>query len=331
MQFCIGAGDDMDWDDARVFLAIYRRGTLRGAADALRIDQATAGRRLAALEGALGARLFLRTPKGYAPTAAGEQAFEAMVRMEDGANALLRRMQGLDDRLEGAVSLACTDTAATVFLMPALRRVHDRHPDILVRLVASTRLSSLTHREADLAVRSVRPTEPDLIVRHLGRRRLGLYAASDYLAARGVPERGTGLAGHDTVIYAPEVYPGQRDFLCTEPVDAARVALEVNTGMMMAEAVAAGIGIGELPHHLAALYPGLVRIWPDREDPYDMWLVMHDDLNRTARVRAVAEAIVEAFEEEAAAAAATAAVSPAPRPRPTRRRAARRRAARPRR
>src|SRR5882757_5503310 len=107
MQACIRTSA-MDWDNARVFLAIYRRGTLRGAATELQVDQATAGRRLAALEEALDVRLFLRTPKRYVPTPAGEMAFLAAEQMEAGAHALQRRMQGLDERHEGTVSLACT-------------------------------------------------------------------------------------------------------------------------------------------------------------------------------------------------------------------------------
>ncbi|MEJ8824849.1 LysR substrate-binding domain-containing protein [Variovorax humicola] len=78
------------------------------------------------------------------------------------------------------------------------------------------------------------------------------------------------------------------------------MALEINTGMMLPQAVAAGLGIGEVPTHLARRFPSLVQVWPDRAEPYDMWLVMHGDLKRTARVRAVADAVVEAFEREEA-------------------------------
>ena len=105
----------MDRENARVFLAIYRRGTLRGAAAELLFDQATAGRRLTALEEALDARLFLRTPKRYVPTPAGKVAFRAAEQMEADAHKIQRRMQGLDERLEGTVSLACTDSVASVF------------------------------------------------------------------------------------------------------------------------------------------------------------------------------------------------------------------------
>lgn len=288
----------MDWDNARVFLAIYRQGTLRGAATRLELDQATVGRRLAALEKSLAARLFLRTPKGYVPTPAGELAFQAASAMEAAADQLQRRMQGVDERLAGTVHVACTDTVALVFLMPALQRLHARHPDIRVQLSASTQLTNLTRREADLAVRSIRPENPDLIARHLARREVGLYASRDYLAAHGEPVAGTSLAGHDIVIYQRSVAPYQSESLCEEPSSGARVALEANSGMILALAVSAGLGIGELPTHLAARFPELVRIWPERAVPYDMWLVMHGDLNRTARVRAVADEIVAAFHVE---------------------------------
>lgn len=288
----------MNWDNARIFLAIYRQGTLRGAASLLRVDQATVGRRLAALEKSLDARLFLRTPAGYVPTPAGELAFQAAERMEQAAHQLQRQMQGIDQRPSGTVRVASTDTIVTVFLMSALKRLHEIHPDIRVVLSTSTQLINLTRREADLAVRPVRPNNPDLIARHLTRREVGLYASRGYLDTRGEPVPGTALAGHDVVIYQRSIAPYQSENLCNEPIGNARVALEVNSGMMMTQAVCAGLGIGELPTHLAACFPELVRVWPERAEPYDMWLVMHGDLNRTARVRAVADVIAAVFKEK---------------------------------
>jgi DNA-binding transcriptional LysR family regulator len=164
-------------------------------------------------------------------------------------------------------------------------------------MVASTRLSNLTRREADLAVRSVRPEAPDLIARHLGHRMLGLFATREYLDAHGLPEVGTGLAGQDVVVYDGS-FGGNRDRLCGESFERAHVALETNTGLMLTQAVAAGLGIGEIPTHLARRFPALVRVWPERAERYDMWLVMHGDLHRTARVRVVADVVVEAFGRE---------------------------------
>ncbi|WP_338764667.1 LysR family transcriptional regulator [Massilia sp. METH4] len=286
----------MDWDDARIFLGIYRAGTLRGAAAQLGIDQATAGRRLAAMEAALNAKLFLRTPSGYVPTPAGEMAARPAEKMEQAAHQLEREMQGIDHRLSGTVRVATTDTMAQYFVMDAIRLLHEQHPDIRVVLHVTTAVTNLTRREADLAVRTLKPTDPDLVSRHLARRSSGLYASKTYLRERGVPRLEDGLAGHDLVIYHASVAPRQATHVAGVPVTGARVALEVNTGLMLMEATRAGIGIGELPVHMAERDPQLVRIFPDRVHQYDMYLVMHGDLHRTARVRAVADAIVAAVQ-----------------------------------
>jgi DNA-binding transcriptional LysR family regulator len=285
----------MDWDNARIFLAISRAGTLRGAAAALTLDQATVGRRLAAMEQSLNARLFLRTPSGYVATPAGELALSAAEAMEHAADRLQREMQGIDNRLSGTVRVATSDTMASHFVIGAMQRLHAAHPDIRIVLNASTQITSLIRREADLAVRTARPDNPDLISRHLSRRSAGLYAAKTYLAERGVPVPGTALAGHDVVIYQAAVAPRYSEKICGEPIANARVALEVNTGIMLIEATRAGIGIAELPTHMADGDPLLGRIWPERSESYDVWLVMHGDLARTARVRAAADAIIASF------------------------------------
>src|SRR5690606_33448562 len=146
--------------------------------------------RLAAMEASLQARLFLRTPGGYVPTAAGELAFAAAERMEQAADQLERQMQGLDTRLSGMVRVATSDTLARHYLLEAVRRVQAAHPGIRVLLSTSTRVTNLTRREADLAVRNVRPDNPDLIHRHLARREMGLYASTSYVQANGEPRPG---------------------------------------------------------------------------------------------------------------------------------------------
>jgi len=292
MHFCITSHDIMDWDDARIFLGIHRAGTLRGAAARLGIDQATAGRRLAALETALNAKLFLRTPSGYLPTPAGEAAARSAQAMEEAALALQREMQGIDNRLAGVVRVATTDTLAVHFVMAAMAALHAQHPEIRIELTVDTAITSLTRREADLAVRTLRPVEPDLVSRHLTRRAGGLFASRTYIERHGMPDIAAGLAGHDLVIFHPSVAPRQSRALGGAPVADARIVMQVNTGMMLQEAVRAGLGIAELPVHMAGTDPRLVRIWPEREHQYDLYLVMHSDLSRSARVRAVADAIV---------------------------------------
>jgi DNA-binding transcriptional LysR family regulator len=293
MQICI----NMDWDDARVFLAVYRGGTLRAAAALLQVDQATVGRRLRVLEQALHARLFLHTPRGYVPTRAGELALPAAESMERAADQLERLTQGTDERVSGTVRLAASDTIARAYLMPAIQRVRQVHSELRVVLTTSTHLSNLTRREADIAVRNVRPDNPDLISRRLGRRELGIYASKRYLKQHGEPRRGTAFEGHTVVTYQRGLFP-RAETICGEPFGNARVAVELNSGLMMLEAASQGMGIAELSTYLADATPGLVRLWPDCSELYDLWLVMHGDLHRTGRVRAVADAIVEVFEDD---------------------------------
>ena len=288
----------MDWDHARIFLAIYRAGTLRSAAATLDIDQATVGRRLAALEDSLGARLFLRTPSGYVATPAGDLAVRAAEKMESAAHQFQREMLGIDHRLSGTVRVTTSDTMAQSFVIEAMHRLHEKHPDIRIHMSTSHDITSLTRREADLAVRTLKPTAPELISRRLVRRAMGLYAAPSYLKARGVPRQGTALAGHDIVVYQANVAPRHQEKICHEPVSGARVAMEVNSGLVLQEAARLGMGIAELPCHMADADPGLVRVWPEREDRYDVWLVMHSDLSRSARVRAAADAIIGCFPEQ---------------------------------
>lgn len=286
----------MNWDDARVFLAVCRESTLRGAARVLGVDQATVGRRINALEKSLNATLFLRTREGYALTAVGEAALLSVANMERSALDLQRQVQGLDDRLTGTVRATTTDSLAIDFLIPAIARLHDKHPDVRVQLDASTQILSLAKREADIAVRNTRPDNPDLIARRIARWPVGLFASQGYIDRHGAPEPGSLFEGHDLVAYQPYLQ-GQKDLtLVSEPLGRGRIVAALSSSLLVRRSIAAGIGIGEIPVHTGEM-DGLVRLWPQRTRPlpYDVWLVTHADLRHTARVRAVIDEIVAAF------------------------------------
>lgn len=286
----------MNWDDTRIFLAVCRKATLRGAARVLNVDQATVGRRIAALEKALGTILFLRTSEGYVLTVAGEAALKSVEKMERSALELQRQIQGLDDRLTGEVRITTTDTLATDFLIPAIASLHLQHPDVRVRLDTSIQMLSLSKREADIAVRNIKPENPDLITRCIARFPVGLFASAGYVQRKGEPLQGSEFAGHDLVIYQPYLENGREPTIVSEPITQGRLVATMNTGLMMRRSIAAGIGIGEVPVCLAEA-DGLTRLWPDRQrqGTYDIWLVTHEDLRHTARVRAVIDKIVEVF------------------------------------
>ncbi|HEX8594551.1 MAG TPA: LysR family transcriptional regulator [Pseudomonas sp.] len=284
----------MNWDDTRVFLAICRKATLRGAARVLGVDQATVGRRLAALEKALGTTLFLRTSDGYVLTVAGEAALKAAQKMEASALELQRQILGLDERLIGEVRITSTDSLAVDFVIPAIACLQQLHPDIKVRLDTSIEVASLSKREADIAIRNVKPENPDLIARCIARWPVGLFASAGYVERRGEPA--PGFAGHDLIMYQPYLESGKPPTLCSEPITDGRLMATVNSGLMMRKSIAAGIGIGELPVCLGDM-DGLTRLWPDRsrQTTYDVWLVTHEDLRHTARVRAVIDSVVRVF------------------------------------
>jgi len=286
----------MNWDDARVFLAVCRESTLRGAARVLGVDQATVGRRITSLEKSLSATLFLRTSEGYVLTAVGEAALQAVEKMEHSALQLQRQIQGLDDRLTGTVRVSTTDSLAIDFLIPAIARLHALHPDVRVQLDASTQILSLAKREADIAVRNTRPENPDLIARRIARWPVGLFASQAYVDTHGLPQPGSAFEGHDLVVYQPYLQGNKDMTLVSEPVTRGRIVSSLSSGLLVRRSIAAGIGLGEIPVYMGER-DGLVRVWPERTRPvpYDVWLVTHADLRHTARVRAVIDEVVAGF------------------------------------
>lgn len=287
----------MNWDDTRIFLALQRERTLRRAARVAGVDQATVGRRLAALEHALGATLFLRTSEGYVLTPAGENALRSAEQMEKSANALIRQAQGADSRLAGEVKVTTTDSLALQFVIPAMARLHAAHPDVSVVLNTSTQMLNLARREADIAIRNMKPENPDLVARRLARWTVGLFASPAYLAERGEPARNEAFAGHDLVMYQPYLNGGAAPTLVGEPIHAGRLVSAVNSSLMLRTMIKAGMAIGEVPVPLAER-DGLQRIWPERARAghYEVWLVTHQDLRHTARVRAMIDTIVAEFQ-----------------------------------
>ncbi len=288
-----------DWMNLRNFLEVARAGTLAAASKKLGVDNTTVGRRIAALERELGAKLFTRTPDGLMLTGAGEAMRGAAEEMEQAVIRGEQRALGADKSLSGLVRVATTEMLGEMVVLPALKSLYARHPQIRVDLVAGTQQIDLTRREADVALRYVRPAGGDLIARRAGSVAFAPYASKSYLQARGRPLPGSGFAGHDLISFDAAIRHWRPlGTMVGEPVRDARVILRVNSTMMLFAAVRQGLGIGPLPCSLARRDKSLVRLLPALPAELDeLWMVVHPDVQRTTRVRAVIDAIEDRMGE----------------------------------
>jgi DNA-binding transcriptional LysR family regulator len=291
-----------DWNDFRLVLAVQRAGMLTAAAKALGIDHSTAFRRLNALEAKIGVRLFERLPGGiYQVTVAGERMAGAAERMEDEALALDRDLVGQDHRLSGRVRVTSSETLAYARLTQHLAVFRQAHPGIEVELVIDNRVLSLSRREADIALRPVRPKEGDLWGRKLANVAWAVYGAPALLDEGGGP-----LSGPDDLCKQPllgweETAVGIRaaDWLAhTAPPTA--FVYRTNSLVNQLSAAKASIGLALLPCYLGDREPGLVRALsaPVAELAGELWIITHVDLKGTARVRAFFDVVGDGLGRE---------------------------------
>ena len=285
------------WDDARVLLALMEARTLLGAGKRLRVNASTVSRRLEALEMALGARLFDRTPDGVRPTSLAEALAPHAEAMERAAAGLALAAQGREARPEGEVRITAPPGVAEFFLAPALPRLLARHPRLRLVLDASVAYADLTRREADLALRARRPTSGDLVARSLGETVGGLYGAKAYVEGLGRLRR---LGDARFITWAEDLAHLPAARLVAERVPPEAVALRTShMGTQMA-AAAAGLGLVVADGPLAraaglvevALSPELRRSLPPLTGG-DSWLVVHRALREVPRVAAVWEFVLE--------------------------------------
>ncbi len=271
------------FDDLRLLAALAEAGSLAGAARRLRLNHASAWRRLGALEDRLGVRLFERRRDGYAPTPAGEEAIATAVRTLQGLAELERRLAGQDVRPTGTVRLTTTDTLVEL-LTPALLELRATHPGILVELVTDNAFFTLTRRDADIALRPAAAAPEGLVARRLAALATAVYAGHAYLRERSAADP----FGLDWVVPDDSLaHLGSARWLAAH-VPGDRIALRASSLLTLRTAVRAGLGLAALPCCVADGDPTLVRVLPPQPDMASaLWLLTHPDLRHTARVRAV--------------------------------------------
>jgi len=286
----------MNWDDLQYFLAVSRLGSISRAAAALQVNHSTVLRRLGSLESALGVTLFDRLPGGYAPTSAGNALADSLAGVAEQIESAQRQLMGGDLAIEGVVRLTTTDTLAQGLLMPVIAAFQRDHPRVQVQLTINNSFSSLTQREADVAVRGTNKPPGNLVGRRVGTIQTGLYAARGYLKTLGrahTPQDYRWVAPDESLSHLE-----QARWLRTHvPPD--RVALRADSLVGMVEAVTQGLGVGLLLCPLANVRRELVALQPPApEFDTELWVLTHPDLRQVARVRAFAQHLYEALSQD---------------------------------
>ncbi len=281
-----------EWDDARYFLAVHRTRSLSEAGRRLEVNQSTVGRRLRALEGAIGAVLFVRTPDGYLLAPAGERLLARAERIEEAAFAFEREASGRQAQLSGTVRLTGPDALSARVLVPLLAELHARTPGIDFELVAENRTLSLSKREADMAIRTFAPREPALVARRLCELGSALYAAPAYVERRPIARAREGdLSGHE-IIGVDDAGWAEAGWI-RRAAPGARVVMKTNSTPVQLTATLAGLGIGILPCYIGDVEPGLLRVRDERVIVRSVWIAIHRDLQHSGRIRACADLLTE--------------------------------------
>jgi len=291
----------LDWNALQFVLALARHPSLERAAEELSVDPSTVSRRVRALERDIGARVFDRTGAGHRLTVVGQRLLETAERVEADIATMEREADRADQRLEGLVRIAASDAFARHCLSPALATFRREHPLVDFELVADPRTASLIRREADVAIRFVRPAQTLLASRRLAAVGHGLYASREYLAGRPF-DAAAPLRGHDLVGYHASLGSMPEARWLEERSQSARFALRANRVDLLLPAVQSGLGLAVLPCYLADPEPTLVRLLGPRDVvTRELWLVLHRDARRIGRIRAVVEHLAAAIGVQAGA------------------------------
>lgn len=285
-----------DWNHARAFLTTVEKGSLSAAARKLGLTQPTLSRQVAALERSLGVTLFERLGKSLVLTESGLDLVEHVRAMGAAADTVRLAASGQAQSIAGRVTISASDGIAAYVLPDIVRTIRQAAPEITLEIVASNALSDLRRREADIAIRHVRPDEPDLIGRLVHESQAHLYAAQSWVEKNGLPRQPADLADANFIGFGDNVRLASHLQSRGLPVSDASFTLASENSVVVWEMVRRGLGLSVQMDIIAALTPGMVRLLPQIEPfPVPVWLVTHRELHTSRRIRAVFDHLAEAF------------------------------------
>lgn len=283
----------MDWSDLQYFIALAEEGSVRTAAQKLKVSHSTISRRISALESDLGVRLFDRLPSGYQLTEDGQGILADVADIKSRVNNLELRISGQDDKLCGPLRVTMPDIVACQALMPYIVRFTQDYPDIELDIIATSERLSLDQREADIAIRITDKPPENMVGRRVGVFRRANYVSKDYLKEVPLEKLGEEACwiGWDDDIPFPE-------WVKTSAYPNIPALHNFPDALLQVSAVREGLGIAMMPCFIADQDPSLIRVPDDRsEDAYELWMFTHQDLRHSSKVKAFMDAMVEAFQK----------------------------------
>jgi DNA-binding transcriptional LysR family regulator len=293
----VGLGALTDWDAARIFLEVARRGSFRSAAERLGLSINAVRRRVDDFERQTGATMFIRDVHGARLTDEGALVVSAVERMEAASFDLLRARASATETLAGEIRLSVTDAIGTFWLNLRLAEFQRSFPNILVDLHCAVRSADVSRNEADIAVHLVRPTALDLKLVRLGRMHLMFYASQKYLDTFGMPNTVEELLSHRLVVQVADEAASKEVLENLFPGHTPRDLVVMKTNVSNANywAVANGAGIGVLPNFAAAPGGKMIPLDIDLRWSFDIWLSFHPSSSRIPRMRHMIDWLVDAF------------------------------------
>ena len=283
-----------DWEELRTFREVMREGGLSGAARRLGVAQPTVGRRMDALEAALGVALFARSPRGLTPTKAARDLAPHVEAMAAASAALARTAAGEAGQDRGVVRVTASEVIGAEVLPAIFARFRTAHPNIEIELALTNRTEDLSRLDADIAVRMVRPRQAALRARRIGVTRIGLYAHRHYLARFGAPPDFGELRDHRLIGYDRETLVLRSLGPLVQELRRDDFVFRCDNDLAQLAALRAGVGIGGLQENIARRTPELVRLFAEEFSlPLEIWLAAHEDVILTPRVRNMFDVLAE--------------------------------------
>jgi DNA-binding transcriptional LysR family regulator len=290
-------GGRTDWDAARVFLEVVRRGSFRSAAERLELSINVVRRRIDDFEQQIGARLFTRDVHGTRLTDEGSRVVSAVERMEAASFDLLRAGDSVTNTLSGEVRVAISEGLGTFWLAPRLVEFQQSFPNILVDLHCAVRSADVSRHEADVAIHLSQPAAPDVRMIRLGRIHQMFFASQTYIDTFGAPRTAEELVKHRLVMQVADQAAAQETFESWFPGHSQQDLLVMKTNVSSANywAIANGAGIGVVPTYAYELGGKIIPLDIEWNRPLDIWLSYHSGSGHIPRVRSMIDWLVEAF------------------------------------